>query len=61
MLNYTQNELIIHSNFNVSFISSVLKNFQTEIIDIDKKNGNFIYYLNKNLSDEALKIIKLIL
>ena len=61
MLNYTQNKLIIHSNFNISFISSVLKNFQTEIIDIDKKNGNFIYYPNKNLSDEALKIIKLIL
>ncbi len=61
MIHYEDKILSIPSKYNISYISSILKNFKIEIINIDKKNQHFLYYLDKALNEESLKIIKLIL
>jgi len=60
MVKYQKNRLIIPLNYSISLISTILKNFDVEITDIEKEN-EYIFYLNKQINNEILKIINNIL
>ncbi|GAB6044649.1 hypothetical protein JCM11957_02470 [Caminibacter profundus] len=60
MIKYNDKKLILPLEYSISLISTILKNFNVEIIDIEK-NENYIFFLDKELNKESLKIIKNIL
>jgi len=60
MIKYNDKQLIIPLEYSISLISTILKNFNIEIVDIEK-NNSYIFFLDKDLNKESLKIIKNIL
>ena len=57
---YKNKKLTLPSKYSISLISTILKNFDIEIEDIEK-NDKYTFILNKELNKEILKIIKNIL